>query len=65
MDNALYTWENAVISQIAAISGYFSALYTMYELTHIKEIPPGVVRHIDLFNVDDSEVFSYELGGMS
>ena len=37
----------------------------MYELTHIKEIPPGVVRHIDLFNVDDSEVFSYELGGMS
>lgn len=65
VDNALYTWENAVISPIAAISGYFSALYTMYELTHIKEIPPGVVRHIDLFNVDDSEVFSYELGGMS
>lgn len=61
-ENTFWTWDNAIISPIAVISGYISALYAMYYLTNLKELDFGKIQHIDFFNIQNMDDFSYILG---
>lgn len=56
-----WTWKNAVISPIAVMSGTLSALYCCYYITNLVNIKPGKTQHIDLFNLQDLQNFSYIL----
>lgn len=60
--NSEWSWENAVISPIANISGNISALYALYYLTNLVEIEFGQIQHIDFFNIHKLEDFSYMTG---
>jgi biotin operon repressor len=57
-----WKWDNAIISSVAATSGYISALYCMYYLTELKDLQYGKVQHIDLYNIQNLKDFSYILG---
>ena len=54
-----WSWGNAIISPIANISGSISSLYCLYYLTNLKELQFSWVQHIDFFNIQELENFSY------
>ncbi|EAD5868710.1 ThiF family adenylyltransferase [Listeria innocua] len=60
--NDEWSWENAIISPIANISGNISALYALYYLTDLVQIQSGKIQHIDFFNIQKLEDFSYMTG---
>lgn len=57
-----WSWKNAVISPVTQVSAAFSALYAMYYLTGLRDLIPGAVQHIDMFNIQDMKNFTYILG---
>lgn len=61
-ENKDWVWDNAVIAPVAVISGYMSSLYALYFITGLKELEFGRIQHIDLFNIQNLQDFSYILG---
>ncbi|HEL0774685.1 TPA: ThiF family adenylyltransferase, partial [Streptococcus equi subsp. zooepidemicus] len=57
--NTDWKWDNAVSAPIANISGSFSALYALYYITGLKELNYSIVQHVDLYNIQSLENFSY------
>lgn len=60
--NTYWKWDNAISAPIANISGSFSALYSLYYITGLKELKSSIVQHIDLYNIQNLENFSYIIG---
>lgn len=60
--NKIWKWDNSIISPIANIAGNMSALYCFYYLTKLRNLKSGQIQHIDLFNLQDLENFSYIIG---
>lgn len=60
--NTDWKWDNAVSAPIANISGSFSALYALYYITGLKELNYSIVQHVDLYNIQSLENFSYIIG---
>lgn len=61
-ENKDWVWDNAVIAPVAVISGYMSSLYALYFITGLKKLEFGRIQHIDLFNIQNLQDFSYILG---
>ncbi|ARW14478.1 HesA/MoeB/ThiF family protein [Lactiplantibacillus plantarum] len=58
-----WRWKNAIVAPVAITSGAFSAVFALYYLTGLKELKPGLVQHIDFYNVQDQENFTYMIEG--
>ncbi|MGT2961398.1 HesA/MoeB/ThiF family protein [Streptococcus caballi] len=57
--NTYWKWDNAICAPVANISGSFSALYALYYISGLKDLKCSIVQHIDLFNIQNLENFSY------
>lgn len=61
--NVYWKWDTAVVAPIANISGSFSALYALYYVTGLRKLKNSLIQHIDLYNVQNLDSFSYTIGG--
>jgi len=58
--NTHWKWDNAVVAPVASLSGSLSALLVLYHLTGLSEVKPGLMHHVDLYNLHN-EHFTYHL----